>query len=187
MRRGAGIWEWCSTDSGRNPDIVLACAGDIATHETNGLAAPHPRSWAGTRRYHGLLIAATKPPVGRVLTLSKLEETLIVGGRRYELGSNRYPGVIHQLIHGRPDTDRFHARGYIEEGTTTTPFDMVVLNHMSRIDLAHTAVQYSPPRLRRPPGHALFARADEMLAKHRAYVTEPLRGSAGDQGWIWTE
>jgi predicted glycogen debranching enzyme len=69
--------------------------------ETNGLGGFASSTIAGlnTRRYHGLLIAATKPPVGRVLLLSKLEETLIVGGRRYELSANRYPGVIHPRGH----------------------------------------------------------------------------------------
>ena len=96
-----------------------------------------------------------------------------------------YPGVVHQLIHGRPDTDRFHVRGYVEEGTTTTPFDMVVLNHMSRIDLARDAVRYSPRLAGRQA--ALFARADEMLAQHRAYVTEHFEDLPEIRDWTWTE
>jgi predicted glycogen debranching enzyme len=65
--------------------------------ETNGLGgfASATVSGCNTRRYHGLLVAATKPPVGRLVLLSKLEETLIIDGRRYELGTNRYPGVVH--------------------------------------------------------------------------------------------
>ncbi len=65
--------------------------------ETNGLGgfASGTVNGCNTRRYHGLLVAATKPPVGRFVLLSKLEETLIIDGRRYELGTNRYPGVVH--------------------------------------------------------------------------------------------
>src|SRR2546423_5284675 len=69
--------------------------------ETNGIGGFASSTIVGlnTRRYHGLLVAATKPPVGRMLLLSKLEETLIVGGRRFELSCNRYPGVIHPQGH----------------------------------------------------------------------------------------
>src|SRR5579883_571700 len=65
--------------------------------ETNGIGGFASSTLAGlnTRRYHGLLVAATRPPVGRMVLLSKLEETLVIGGQRYELGCNRYPGVVH--------------------------------------------------------------------------------------------
>src|SRR5690348_4596169 len=65
--------------------------------ETNGIGGYASSTLAGlnTRRYHGLLVAATHPPVGRMVLLSKLEETLMIGGRRYELAANRYPGVVH--------------------------------------------------------------------------------------------
>src|SRR5256885_10962780 len=69
--------------------------------ETNGIGgfASSTISGLNTRRYHGLLVAATKPPVGKMVLLSKVEETLVVGGRRYELSCNRYPGVIHPQGH----------------------------------------------------------------------------------------
>ncbi len=185
--RGAGIWEWCSTDGGRDPDIVLACAGDIATLETVAAAwllrqhLPELRVRvvnvvdlmalpAPDRHPHGMDPATFESLFG-------LELPVV-------FAFHGYPGVIHQIIHGRPDTDRFHVRGFVEEGTTTTPFDMVVLNHMSRIDLARDAVRYSPHLAGQQA--ALFARADEMLARHRAYVTEHFEDLPEIRDWTWT-
>jgi xylulose-5-phosphate/fructose-6-phosphate phosphoketolase len=95
-----------------------------------------------------------------------------------------YPGVIHPLIHGRPDSDRFHVRGFIEEGTTTTPFDMVVLNRMSRVHLAMDAVRYAPSMQSRAP--ELIARANELLARHHSYVTEHFEDLPEITNWVWT-
>jgi phosphoketolase len=95
-----------------------------------------------------------------------------------------YPGVIHQLIHGRPDAARFHARGYIEEGTTTTPFDMVVLNRMSRVHLWMDAVRYAPDI--RNAGE-LLAKGEEVLAKHRAYVQEHFEDLPEVRDWVWSD
>src|SRR3954466_2172384 len=76
-------------------DLAQACAREWL--ETNGLGGYSSSTIAGlnTRRYHGLLVAATKPPVGRAVMLSKLEETLVVGGQRFDLSANQYPGAIH--------------------------------------------------------------------------------------------
>ena len=80
-----------------------------------------------------------------------------------------YPGAIHQLLHARPNPVRFHVRGYKEEGSTTTPFDMVVLNETSRYHIAMDALR----RARRPVANAaeLTAECEQRLAEHRAYVT----------------
>src|SRR5271166_3835485 len=80
-----------------NPDV----ASRREWLETNGLGGFASSTIAGlnTRRYHGLLVAATKPPVGRMVLLSKIEETLVIGGRRFELSCNRYPGVVHPQGH----------------------------------------------------------------------------------------
>jgi len=80
-----------------------------------------------------------------------------------------YPAVVHGLLHGRPEPDRFHARGYIEEGTTTTPFDMVVLNKMSRVHLCMDAIRYAPNIVN---AAKLIGKGEEILTKHRQYVQE---------------
>src|ERR687884_1246946 len=89
--------------------------------ETNGVGGFASSSIAGlnTRRYHGLLVAATRPPVGRLVLLSKLEETLIIGGRRFELSANQYPGVVHPQGHrhlSRFRLDPFPVFTYTVEG-----------------------------------------------------------------------
>jgi xylulose-5-phosphate/fructose-6-phosphate phosphoketolase len=95
-----------------------------------------------------------------------------------------YPGVIHQLIHGRPEATRFHARGYIEEGTTTTPFDMVVLNKMSRVHLCMDAIRYAPDI--RNAGE-LLTKGEAVLAKHRAYVQEHFEDLPEVSDWVWPD
>ena len=89
-----------------------------------------------------------------------------------------YPGAVHQLVHGRPDADRFQVRGFIEEGTTTTPFDMVVRNRVSRFHLVMDALNNAR---RTPPGaSALPTWCEERLDRHRAYIVRAPRGPARD-------
>jgi len=96
-----------------------------------------------------------------------------------------YPRAIHQLIHGRPNSDRFHVRGFIEEGTTTTPFDMVVLNKMSRYHLCIEAMR----RATRVKGitPALIAECNDLLAQHTAYVHANLEDMPEVRDWVWTD
>ena len=92
-----------------------------------------------------------------------------------------YPGAVHHLVHGRPDTDRFHARGFTEQGTTTTPFDMVVRNHVSRYDLVIDAINNAR---RTPPGASdLKAWCEERLAAHHDYVVEHLEDLPELRDW----
>ena len=92
-----------------------------------------------------------------------------------------YPGAVHQLVHGRPDADRFHVRGFIEEGTTTTPFDMVVRNQASRFHLVMDAINNAG---RTPEGAAdLKAWCEAKLAEHTAYVVEHLEDLPEVRDW----
>jgi len=99
-----------------------------------------------------------------------------------------YPGAIHQLVHGRPDADRFHVRGFIEEGTTTTPFDMVVRNKASRFHLVIDAINNA----RRTPTGATDLKqwCEAQLAEHSAYVVEHLEDMPAVRDWVlgdWAE
>jgi xylulose-5-phosphate/fructose-6-phosphate phosphoketolase len=96
--------------------------------------------------------------------------SLFTGDTHVVFAFHGYAGAVHQLLHGRPRADRFHVRGYVEEGTTTTPFDMVVLNRTSRFHLAIEALK----RSRRAPLdlEGSIRRCEEMLARHRLYVRE---------------
>jgi len=94
-----------------------------------------------------------------------------------------YPGTVHQVLHGRPNPGRFHVRGYREEGTTTTPFDMVVLNRTSRFHLVIEALR----RVKRPPANSnlLLDECREVLQRHFSYVREHLEDLPEIRDFVW--
>jgi xylulose-5-phosphate/fructose-6-phosphate phosphoketolase len=96
-----------------------------------------------------------------------------------------YQRAIHELVHGRPHAERFHVRGFNEQGTTTTPFDMVVLNEVSRYHLCKLAMQRAPRVRALVP--SLIQECDAMLAKHRAYVRDHLEDMPEVRDWTWTD
>jgi xylulose-5-phosphate/fructose-6-phosphate phosphoketolase len=183
--RGAGVWEWAGTaDAGADPDIVLACAGDIVTMETVAAAdllrrhLPHFRT-----RVVNVVDLMTLPrrkdhPHGMQEILFK---ELFTDHVDVVFAFHGYPGAIHQLVHGRPDADRFRVRGFIEEGTTTTPFDMVVRNRVSRYHLVMDALNNA----RRTPQGAsdLMAYCRARLAEHATFVVEHLEDMPDVRDW----
>jgi xylulose-5-phosphate/fructose-6-phosphate phosphoketolase len=107
-------------------------------------------------------------------------------GTSYEvvMAFHGYARAVHQLLHGRTHPGRFHVRGFNEQGTTTTPFDMVVMNRMSRFDLALEALNRAP---RRPDGaDDLERHCHEMLRRHREYVVEHLEDMPDIRDWTWS-
>jgi xylulose-5-phosphate/fructose-6-phosphate phosphoketolase len=190
--RGAGIWQWAGTDDGgTDPDIVLACAGDVVTMETVAAAAILREHLPQFRtRVVNVVDLMTLPrrkdhPHGMDPTLFK---ELFTDDVDVVFAFHGYPGAIHQLVHGRPDADRFRVRGFIEEGTTTTPFDMVVRNKASRYHLVMDALNNAR---RTPPGASdLMAYCRGQLAKHDAYVVEHLEDMPEVTDWAlgdWAE
>jgi len=183
--RGAGVWTWAGTDDGdSDPDLVLACAGDVVTMETVA-AAQMPRERLPALRTRVVnvvdLMSLPRPkdhPHGMDDTLFR---ELFTDDVDVVSACHGYPGAIHQLAHGRPDADRFRLRGFIEEGTTTTPFDMVVRNLASRFHLAIDAINNS----RRSPSGAAALKAWclERLAEHEAYVVEHLEDMPDVRNW----
>jgi xylulose-5-phosphate/fructose-6-phosphate phosphoketolase len=184
--RGASIWEWASVDAGRTPDVVLAAAGDTATLETVAAAA-WLREKAPALRVRvvnvvdlmTLFTSAAHPhgmPEDRFSALFGLDTPVI-------FAFHGYPGTVHQLLHGRPNPQRFHVRGYQEEGTTTTPFDMVVLNQTSRFHLVIEALR----RVAHPPAEAnlLTDECHEILRKHAAYVRENFQDMPEIRNFTW--
>jgi xylulose-5-phosphate/fructose-6-phosphate phosphoketolase len=183
--RGAGVWKWCSHKP-ENPEVVLACAGDIATQETVAAAAML-REFAPELRVRVVnvvdlmaLCCVDHHPHG--MTHADFNE-LFTTDKHVIFAFHGYPGVVHQLIHGRVDPERFHARGYIEEGTTTTPFDMVVLNKMSRIHLCLDILHYLPHAI--PRADELVDRCNSFLERHRAYITEHFEDLPEVRDWVW--
>ena len=146
-RRGLGIWDWASTDDGAEPDVVLACAGDVPTLET--LAA------ADLLRRH---LPELKVRVVNVVDLMRLQpdsehphglpdaqfDTIFTTDRPIIFAYHGYPWLIHRLTYRRTNHDNLHVRGYKEEGTTTTPFDMVMLNDLDRFHLVIDVIDRVP-------------------------------------------
>jgi len=184
---GASIWAWASTDGGSAPDMVLACAGDTATLETIA-AVSWLREKAPALRIRVVnvvdlmtLFPANDHPHGmpdeRFLALFGSDIPVV-------FAFHGYPGTVHQVLHGRPSPGRFHVRGYREEGTTTTPFDMVVLNRTSRFHLAIETLRRAP----HPPDNAnlLIDECLEALRTHSAYVREHLEDMPAIRDLRWT-
>jgi xylulose-5-phosphate/fructose-6-phosphate phosphoketolase len=186
--QGASKWEWASNDQEGAPDVVLACAGDVPTLETMAAA------WLLRKHLPDLRVRvvnivdlmALSPPAyhphgmdpERFLELFTENSPVI-------FAFHGYVRMIHDLVHGRPNPARFHVRGYMEEGTTTTPFDMVVANKLSRYHLAIEAL-HRVDRLRSQSAHVID-QFEMKLAKHHEYIEEHLEDMPEVKAWTWSE
>jgi len=183
---GASVWEWASNDGGADPDVVLVSAGDIPTLEA--LAA----AWL-LRRYVPQLrvrfvnvvdLMALSPSDLHPHGLDQSAFSDLFGDAHVVVAFHGYARALHQILHGRPDPARFHVHGYTEQGTTTTPFDMVVLNRMSRYHLVLQALA----RSRRVPEGApeLEEHCRAMLDRHHGYIREHLEDMPEIRDWTWS-
>jgi xylulose-5-phosphate/fructose-6-phosphate phosphoketolase len=183
---GLGIWEWASNDKGHEPDVVMACCGDVPTLET--LAAVE-------------LLRAHLPDlrirVINVVNLMKLQpasehphglsdrdfDTLFTKNKPIIFAFHGYPWLIHRLTYRRTNHANLHVRGYKEEGTTTTPFDMVVLNDLDRFHLVEDVIDRLPQLGSRA---AYFKQAlHEKLIEHKQYIQEHGDDMPAISGWKW--
>jgi xylulose-5-phosphate/fructose-6-phosphate phosphoketolase len=184
--RGIGIWDWASNDEGGEPDVVLGCAGDVPTLEALAAAAIIQAELPDLRvRIVNVvdlmrLQSAGEHPHG----LSDREfDALFTTSRPVVFAYHGYPWLIHRLTYRRTNHDNFHVRGYKEEGTTTTPFDMVMLNDMDRFHLVMDVIDRVPglgPRA----AHLRQRMADERL-RHRAYTRETGDDMPDVRDWRW--
>jgi xylulose-5-phosphate/fructose-6-phosphate phosphoketolase len=183
---GAGIWSWASNDEG-DPDVVMACAGDVPTLET--LAAV-------------TLLRAYVPDIRirvvNVVDLMVLEpqsehphgledhdfDALFTVDKPVIFAFHGYPAMVHKLIYRRRNQANIHVRGYKEEGTTTTPFDMVVLNDLDRYRLALDAIGRIP-RLHDRVEHET-ARYWATMERHKLYISEHGEDMPEVNDWQWT-
>jgi len=187
--RGAGIWEWASNDDGdgeTEPDVVLACAGDIPTLET--LAA------VSLLRQH---LPSLKVRVVNVVDLMRLEpqsehphgmsdaefDALFTATRPVIFAYHGYPWLIHRLTYRRHGHDNLHVRGYKEEGTTSTPFDMVMLNDLDRYGLVIDVIDHVPGLAARA-GHIRQLMTDKRI-EARAYTREFGEDAPEITNWRW--
>ena len=184
---GAGTWQWASTaEAGESPDIVLACAGDVPTQESLAAAellAQHVPDLK-VRFVNVVDLMALLPENDHPHGFADSQfDDLFTPDKHVVFAFHGYPRAIHQLIHGRSNPGRFHVRGFNEQGTTTTPFDMVVLNRMSRFHLAKEVLRRASVR---PDGWNTLAQlCDERLAEHEVYIREHLADLPDIAEWTW--
>ena len=184
--RGASVWEWASNGAG-DPDIVLACAGDVPTLETVAAASFLRKNAPGLAvrvvNVVDLFAIASPQEHPHGMPADRFAQ-LFTTGTDVVFAFHGYANVVHALLHGRPDAGRFHVRGYAEEGTTTTPFDMVVLNGISRHHIAMAALR----RARRPPPEAdrLIDECERMLGKHEEYIRRELQDLPEIRDWTFS-
>ncbi|MFZ0684669.1 MAG: phosphoketolase family protein [Terriglobales bacterium] len=183
---GIGIWEWASTDKGVEPDVVMACAGDIPTLET--LAA------VDLLRQHFPDIKIRVVNVVDLMTIQPASEhphglsdadfdSMFTLDKPIIFAYHGYPWLIHRLTYRRHNHDNLHVRGYKEEGTTTTPFDMAVLNDLDRFHLAGDVIDRIP-RLQRIGAHfKQFLR--NKLVEHKQYIHERGDDMPEIRDWTW--
>jgi len=183
--RGLGIWDWASNDDG-DPDVVLACAGDIPTLET--LAA------AALLREH---LPDLRVRVINVVDLMRLQDerehphglsrrefdALFTTDKPIVFAYHGYPWLIHRLTYRATNHDNLHVRGYKEEGTTTTPFDMVMLNDLDRFHLVIDVIDRVPGLAQRAASLRQHM-VDERL-RHRAYTREVGDDPPELRDWVW--
>ncbi len=185
---GIDIWDWASNEGEAEPDVVMACAGDVPTMET--LAAV---DWL-RRNVPELKVRVVN--VVDLMTLPAPEthphglddptfDSLFTRDRPVVFAYHGYPWLIHRLTYKRTNHVNFHVHGFIEEGTTTTPFDMCVLNRLDRYHLAQAAIR-AVPRLGARAGHAEEALRD-ALAAHREHVRRTGDDLPEVRDWTWPE
>jgi len=184
--RGAGIWEWASNDAPGIPDVVMACAGDVPTLEA--LAA------VTLIREH---LPELKVRLVNVVDLMRLEsetehphgmsdaefDALFTADQPVIFAYHGYPSLIHRLTYRRHGHDNFHVRGYMEEGTTTTPFDMVMLNDLDRYHLVMDVID-RVPGLSSSAGHVRQLMVDKRISA-RAYTREQGEDAPEVANWTW--
>ena len=184
--RGIGVWEWASSDNGAEPDVVLACAGDVPTLETLSAAAligehlPELK----VRVINVVDLMRLQPDTEHPHGLSDREfDALFTTSRPVIFAYHGYPWMIHRLTYRRSNHHEIHVRGYKEEGTTTTPFDMVMLNDLDRFHLVMDVIDRVPGLGERAAG--LRQEMVDARLRHRAYTREVGDDPPEVRDWTW--
>jgi len=185
---GVGIWDWASNDAGAEPDVVMVCAGDVPTLET--LAA------VDLLRQHFPDLKIRVVNVVDLMTLQPTSEhphglsdkdfdSLFTTDKPIIFAFHGYPWLIHRLTYRRTNHKNLHVRGYKEEGTTTTPFDMVVLNDLDRFHLVMDVIE-RVPKLAAVGAHAKQAMRDKLI-EHKLYIKRHGEDMPEIRDWKWPD
>jgi xylulose-5-phosphate/fructose-6-phosphate phosphoketolase len=183
---GIGIWEWASTDNGAEPDVVMACAGDVPTLETLAAVDLLRQHFPDIkiRVVNVVDLMTIQPSTEHPHGLSDLDfDSLFTVDKPIIFAYHGYPWLIHRLTYRRRNHDNLHVRGYKEEGTTTTPFDMTVLNDLDRFHLAGDVVD-RVPRLQSIGGHFKQLLRNKLV-EHKQYICDHGDDMPEIRDWTW--
>ncbi len=183
---GIGVWEWASDDRGGDPDVVMACAGDVPTLETLAAVQILREQVSGLkiRVVNVVDLMKLQPDTEHPHGLSDLDfDALFTTDKPIIFAYHGYPWLIHRLTYRRANHKNLHVRGYKEEGTITTPFDMAVLNDLDRFHLAGDAIDRLP-HLAGATAHVKQAMRDK-LTEHRRYITTHGEDMPEILNWKW--
>ncbi|MBU1692828.1 MAG: phosphoketolase family protein [Verrucomicrobia bacterium] len=183
---GIGLWDWASNDQGAEPDVVLACAGDIPTLETLAAVDILRRNFADLkiRVVNVVNLMTLQPDTEHPHGLSDKDfDSLFTADKPVIFAFHGYPWLIHRFTYRRTNHENFHVRGYKEEGTTTTPFDMVVMNELDRFNLADDVID-RVPRLRDTAAHVKQWLHDKLI-EHKQYIRRRGEDLPEIRDWKW--
>jgi len=183
---GLGIWPWASNDNGNEPDVVMACAGDIPTLETLAAVEMLRQHCPGLKiRVINIVdIMTLQPRSEHPHGLSDSDfDALFTKDKPVIFAYHGYPWLIHRLTYRRTNHKNLHVRGYKEEGTTTTPFDMVVLNDLDRFHLVGDVIDRVPGLVARAAYVKQFIR--DRLLDHKAYIHKYGQDMPEIRKWSW--
>ena len=183
---GIGIWEWASNDMGGEPDVVMACAGDIPTMETLAAVDLLRKSLPDLkiRVVNVVDLMTLQPKEEHPHGLSDKDfDSLFTTDKPIIFAYHGYPWLIHRLAYRRTNHKNLHVRGYKEEGTTTTPFDMLVLNDMDRFQLAADVIE-RVPKLGYLAAYVKQGLRDKLI-EHRTYIAEYGEDLPEIRNWRW--
>jgi len=183
---GVGIWPWASNDEGAEPDVVMGCAGDVPTLEILAAVDILRREFPGLkiRLVNVVDLMTLQPATEHPHGLSDKDfDSLFTVDKPVIFGFHGYPSLIHQLTYRRTNHKNIHVRGYKEEGTTTTPFDMVVLNDLDRFHLVMDVIE-RVPGIEKIGTHVKQKMRDKII-DHKHYIAAHGEDMPEIRNWVW--
>jgi xylulose-5-phosphate/fructose-6-phosphate phosphoketolase len=184
--RGIGIWPWASNDENGEPDVVMACCGDVPTLETLAAVSIMRERLPDLkiRLVNVVDLMKLQPQSEHPHGLSDIDfDALFTRNKPVIFAFHAYPWLVHRLTYRRANHDNFHVRGYKEEGTITTPFDMTVLNDLDRFHLVMDTIDRVPKAC--ASGNYLKQELEDKLIEHRQYINKYGQDMPEVRNWKW--